>query len=188
MADSTTPPGYASDPTLAILWGTPPAYTGNTGAATGAPGASAPEHNPFMVQLSSLQAAEQALLGAASTIISSYNPLEQQVQADIAGGTIFGQQATYSGTYINPLLNGDPHPQAGSNADHEFTDPDEQLNQAAITFAASMDPSMTRVLRMIADATESVGVFIALLDKAGQAYCAADKASVCPMPSTTATA
>jgi hypothetical protein len=33
---------------------------------------------------------------------------------------------------------------------------------------------MTQALRAIADATDTIGVFIALLDKAGQAYTAAD--------------
>ena len=183
MTDPTPPPpGYASDPVLSILWGPPPAFTGAGQSASGTSTVTPPAHNDFMVDLASVQAAEQSLLNAAAAIIAAYNPLDQQVQADIQAGTIFGQQATYNGLYINPSISGDPHPYVGPNSDHEYTDADEQLQQGALQFAASMNPSMTRVLRMIADATEAVGVFIAFLDKAGQAYAFADKNSVAPTP------
>jgi hypothetical protein len=57
---------------------------------------------------------------------------------------------------------------------------DTGLQAGAQEFAAQINPAMRRVLRMIADATESAGAYIALLDKAGQAYTAADKNSVLP--------
>ena len=186
--DGTTPPGYAWDPVLALLWGAPPAFTGNTGASAGTGSTAAPDHNAFTVDLATVQAAESTMLGSVSAVIDAYNPLDGQVAAAIGGGTVFGQQATYTATYLNPALDGDPHPQVGPNAGHEFTDADVQLQQGAQQFAATINPSMTRVLRMIADAAEATGVFIAALDKAGQGYTAADVHSVFPAPGTTPTA
>jgi hypothetical protein len=171
MSDDTqTPPGYASDPTLVLLWGPPPAFTGDTGGQ-GTAASSAPLINgPIDVNLASVQAAEQAMLSAVSGVINGYNPLEQQVQADNSGGSIFGQHATYTASY-------DGKPETG------YTNlADQPLQQGAAQFAAQMNPAMTRALRAIADAAESVGVFIALLDKAGQAYTAADLQSAFPVP------
>jgi hypothetical protein len=165
-----TPPGDASDPTLTILWGAPPAYTGNTGGAS-ASSAAASDSAEVLVNLATMQAAEQGTLSAATEIVNAYNTLDQQVQADIAGGTIFGQRATYSYTY---------DPRSNNGFDVTFHYADTGLQQGAQEFAAQMNPAMRRVLRMIADGTESVGVYIALLDKAGQAYTAADKNSTLP--------
>jgi hypothetical protein len=166
-----TPPGYASDPTLELLWGPPPAYTGDTGpqGASGSGGAPLTAGS-IEVNLATVQAAEQAMLSAVSTIINTYNPLEQQVQADISGGTVFGQHATYTASY-------DGTPETGF-----INLADQPLQQGAAQFAAQMNPAMTRALRAIADAAASVGVFIALLDKAGQAYTAADLQSAFPVP------
>lgn len=176
-----TPSGYASDPKLAIIWGVPPAYTGAPPGSSTTTSA-APVHNPFSVALSTVRAAEQSLITSAAAIIDPYNALETQVQAEIAGGTLFGQQATYSGISWENDANINTHPSA--NTSHSYTTADVSIQKSAVEFAASMNPAMTRVLRMIADATESVGVFIALLDKAGQSYTTADRASVFPVPTT----
>ncbi len=172
---STPPAGAASDPTLTILWGPPPAYTGNTGTAAAGP-PPVTNASPMLVNLATMQAAESGLLSSASRVVDAYNALDQQVQSDIAGGTIFGQQATYTSVTVHAVATYG-HGTAWTTTQ---TQADTGLQQAAQQFAAQINPVMTRVLRMIADATESVGVYIALLDKAGQAYTAADKNSSVP--------
>ncbi|HEY2579810.1 MAG TPA: hypothetical protein VGI74_26155 [Streptosporangiaceae bacterium] len=169
--DSAPPPGDASDPTLAILWGPPPAYTGNTGGSAATSSAPVPDAAPMLVNLATVQAAEQGALSSASRVADTYNALDQQVQAAIAGGTYLGQKATYSYIY-------DPRSANGHDVTLHYAD--TGLQQGAQQFAEQINPAMRRVLRMIADGTESVGVYIALLDKAGQAYTAADKSSLAP--------
>jgi hypothetical protein len=174
MSDSSPPPpGYASDPTLEMLWGPPPAYTGDLGdnAAGSASTPLAIIDQPVSVDLAAMQAAEQSLLDVASTLVNAYNPLNQQVQADNSAGTIFGQQDTFS---LNILT--------GTGLQIQSTEPEPEVQQSAQQFAALMNPVMTRALRMVADATETIGVFIAMLDKAGQAYAAADQNSMFPPP------
>jgi hypothetical protein len=168
---STPPPGDASDPTLTILWGPPPAYTGNTGGSAATGSAPVPDAPPMLVNLATLQAAEEGALSSASRVVDGYNTLDEQVQAAIAGGTVFGQEATFSYIY---------NPRSANGADVTLHKPDTELQQKAQEFAAQINPAMRRVLRMIADGTEAAGVYIALLDKAGQAYTAADKNSVSP--------
>jgi hypothetical protein len=157
-----------------MLWGPPPAYTGNTGA--GASGAAPPPDSPLIsVDLATLQNAEQAMLSAETTIVNGYNQLLQQVQEAAASDDIYGQQATFDETF--PTGGGARHNGPATTTESQ---PDTQLQQAAQQFAQQINPVMTRVLRMLADTTETLGVYTALLDKAGQAYTAADKSSALP--------
>jgi hypothetical protein len=119
-----------------------------------------------------VQSGEQSMLDATNAIVSPYNELEQQVQDAISGGTIYGQQATVTEHVMAP----------GSRpiATPPVTVQDTTLQQIAQEFAAQINPSMTRVLRLIADGTETVGMFIAMLNDAGQIYTFADKNSAVP--------
>ncbi len=58
--------------------------------------------------------------------------------------------------------------------------PDAPLQTGAQQFAALINPAMTRVLRLMADGMSTVGVYIALLNNAGQIYTASDKHSAVP--------
>jgi hypothetical protein len=171
MTTPGPPSGFASDPQLIMLWTTPPDLTG----AGMKPGNSdskkmPPQSMPFSVDLASLQSAVQSMLDAGSTVVSTYNPVEQLVQQAVSGGTIFGQQATYN-TMRTPV-HGWPHP--------EYNVPDAQLQSQAQQYAAEANPAMTRVLRAMADAMETVGVFMAMVSNAGQRYTASDKNSAIP--------
>jgi hypothetical protein len=177
MSDPGSPSGYASDPTLEMLWGAPPAFTGDVGSVTaGSGGMPAITDEHVAVELGAVQAAEQSLLASADVLVNAYNPMNQLTQSAISGGTIYGQQATYNAEY-----NGKP--------ETGYTNrPDTPVQQSAEQFAESINPAMTRLLRLIADATECMGVYIALLDKAGQAYTAADQNSMFPPPPPAPTA
>jgi hypothetical protein len=172
-----TPPGYASDPTLEMLWTTVPAYTGATAPSGGKILAAPPPAAtlvPIAVNLGTVQAAESAMLSAIAQVVSAYNQQNQAVQSEIAEGTIFGQQAEYTALakYTpNNYVYRDP----GGNA--QLSGPLTGLQQSAQEFAAQINPAMTQVVRMIADAAEQVGVYIALLNNAGQAYSSADISS-----------
>jgi hypothetical protein len=174
MTTPPIPPGYASDPVLGIMWGPPPPYTGNVPAANGSGANSAPYHPPFRVNLPLMYAAEQGMLYAAQDVTNAYNTLDQQVQAEIQADTMFGQDATY--IYYTPG-GGTPARGVDMPASREVKQ-DTGLQQGAVEFAKQINPAMTRALRMIADATEMAGVIIAMLDKTGQIYTAADKHSV----------
>ena len=162
-----TPPGYASDPQLEMLWVTPPPFTGTPGS--GSPSKMPPVSGSFMVSLGSVQSTEQAMLGAASAVVNNYNPLEQQVQSAIGSSTIFGQQATVRVIPVGYRSAGPP----------QYL-PDEPIQQAAQQFAAQINPAMTRALRFVADSMEAVGIFIAMLNTAGQNYTSSDKNSEIP--------
>ena len=178
-----TPPGYASDPQLIMLWTAAPDLTGQMQASgsmgsmgmqpNGSASSMPPESMPFSVNLSTVQAAEQTMLHAGSAVVSAYNPMEQEVQQDISEGTIFGQQATYNtqSPSIHPIL-------------PLYNVPDTQLQSMAQQFAAQMNPAMTRVLRLMADGMSTAGTYIALLNDAGQIYTASDKNSAVPPPPT----
>jgi hypothetical protein len=165
-----SPPGYASDPQLIMLWTAPPDLTGRGMQASGG-GSMPPLSMPFTVDLASTQAAEQAMLDAGSTVVGAYNPMEQEVQQDISEGTIFGQQATY-----NTLG------WSGSHPVPHYGVADTALQNSAQQFAAQMNPAMTRVLRLIADGMSTVGAYIAMLNNAGQIYTGSDKSSAVPPP------
>ncbi len=176
-----TPPGYASDPQLMMLWTAAPDLTGQGMQGNGSMGTMGqkangpassmpPESMPFNVNLATVQAAEQAMLHAGSAVVSAYNPMEQEVQQDISEGTIFGQQATYNTTFDARV----PHP--------VYNVPDAPLQSAAQQFAAQMNPAMTRVLRLMADGMATAGTYIAMLNNAGQMYTASDKNSAVPPP------
>jgi hypothetical protein len=165
-----TPAGYASDPQLIMLWTAPPDLTGNL-PASGSAATMPPPSNSFNVNLASMQAGVQAMLNAGSAVVSAYNPLEQEVQQDISGGTIFGQQATYN-TIVSEGN--------GKLASPLYDVPDTQLRSGAEQAAALINPAMTRVLRLMADGMETAGAYIALLTNSGQMYTAADKNSVIP--------
>jgi hypothetical protein len=160
------PPGYASDPQLEMLWTTPPPFTGlaTSGGSSGTP---PPPSTSFTVALASILSAEQALLNATSTVVNAYNPVESQVQDIINGNSFYGQWAEQPG-YREVAA--------------PTSMPNDPLSQAAQEFAAQMNPAMTRALRLVADSMEAVGIFIAMLNTAGQAYTSADKSSVVPPP------
>jgi hypothetical protein len=181
------PDGYAADPQVAILWTSTPAYTGNTGAQSGkslaAPQGPPPTTTPILVDLATLQSAENSMLSTTSTIVDAYNDLNQAVVAEIAGGTFFGQNAQYTET--GSWESNNPDAISGARAPIPYTHvtvsgPDTGLQQMAQEFAAQINPAMTQVLRAIAQAMETVGVYIALLNNTGQAYSAADIHSFLP--------
>jgi hypothetical protein len=169
MTTPGPPAGYASDPQLIMLWTAPPDLTGmkSSGSAASMP----PQSEPFAVNLASVQAAQQTMLNAGSAVVSAYNPMEQQVQQDISGGTIFGQQATYN----TMVSEGN-----GKAASPLYNVPDAQLRSGAELAASLINPAMTRVLRLMADGMETAGTYIAMLNNAGQMYTAADMNSAVP--------
>ena len=166
MSSPDPPPaGYASDPQLEMLWTTPPSFTGV--AASGTSSTAPPLSGSFTVGLGSLQSAEQSMLDSASTIVNAYNPVEASVQSAISDDNFFGQWA---------------EPPGYREVATPTSMPNDQLSQAAQELAAWINPAMTRVLRVVADSMEAAGIFIAMLNAAGQAYTSADKNSAVPAP------
>lgn len=173
------PDGYASDPQLEMLWTTAPAFTGAVSSSGTSPAGDAPPATmvPITVDLATVHNAESGMLSEVSTIVDAYNAQKDAVQSEITQGTIFGQHATYSADakwQPNTYVYRDP------GQDVHIEGPLTGLQQSAQDFAAHINPAMTKVLRMIADATEVVGVYIALLNNAGQAYSSADITSARP--------
>lgn len=148
-----------------MLWTTPPSLTGL--AASGTTSGSPPLSNSFTVSLGSIRSGEQEMLSASSTVVSAYNALETKVAGIVGSNSFFGQMALMPG-------HRGPVPAA----------PDDPLADAARQFAAQIDPAMTRALRIVADSMYAVGVYIAMLNTAGQAYTSADKNSAVPPPTT----
>jgi hypothetical protein len=187
MSTPSPPEGYASDPQLIMLWTAPLDLTGAGMKAGGTESKMPPESSPVTVDLATLQSAQQAMLDAGSTIVSTYNPVEKEVQQAISEGTIFGQQATYNtkGVGTVPLTGGAPSGGAGATrAVPDYNVPDPNLQSAAQQFAAQMNPSMTRVIAAVANAMSAIGAYIAMVNNAGQIYTASDKHSKAPAAPT----
>jgi hypothetical protein len=168
--DNSPPSGMASDPQLIMLWTAPLDLTGKGMKAGGSESKMPPESLPFAVNLATVQAAQQSMLTAGLTVVTTYNPLVQQVQQAISEGTIFGQQATYN--TLNQPAKGPAHP--------EYHVPDTELQSSAQEYAAKANPAMTRVLRALADGMATAGTFIAMMNNSGQLYTAADQNSAVP--------
>jgi hypothetical protein len=168
------PPGYASDPQLEMLWNTPPSFTGVT--ASGSSTTTPPLSLAFRVALASVQSAESTMLGASSAIVPVYNTMDAQVQSAISNPSLYGQEATVTEHVLAPGSRPIATPPVIVN--------DVPLQQAGQQFAAQINPAMTRALRSVADTMLTVGIFIAMLNDAGQVYTTADKNSAVPPPTS----
>jgi len=178
MSDDTGPPdGFASDPQLIMLWTAPPDLTGKEMQGSGPPSSTMPPmSDPFTVDLASLQAAQQTMLGAGTEVVTAYNPVEQATTQAVLGNTVFGQQATFN--TLEPLTQGPHRP----TSEPDYHVPDTALQGPAQQYAAKMNPEMTRVLRALADGMQIAGTYIAMINKAGNIYTASDKNSKVPPP------
>jgi hypothetical protein len=160
---------FAQDPVLSMLWQAPPPFTGTAESAAGS-GGSAPSSPAVTVDLGTLQAAEQAMLGAESQMVADYSQLTAEVAEAVASDSFFGQQAIY---YNNDTSNAEyNHSVSGPQAQ-----PDTGLQTGASDYYAQIAPAMTQVLAMIAATAEALGMFTAAINNAGQAYTFADKSS-----------
>jgi len=174
-------PSYVPDPYLQVIWGDAPAITGNVGGNAGA-GGTPNEHPMFTVDLGSIREAENGILGQTRSAVANYMNLKNLVEQAIDGGSVWGQQATMTvehptSTAYEGVSEGGPGPSIP-----DTIEPDTDIQQVAQQYAAVMDPAMSEVLRQCADAIESVGQFVVLLDRAGQQYAYADKTSFFPDP------
>ncbi len=167
MTNSSPPPGYASDPQLEVLWTEPPGLTGVS--ASGSQSQPPPLSGAFKVSPQSVWNTEAVMLGSANPVVNAYNALNETVQSAIRDPNLYGQEATVK-------VSGN---RRGLAAPPDYFD-DTQLQQAAQQFAAQINPSMTRALRAVADTMQTVGVYIAMLNAAGQMYTTADKNSKLP--------
>jgi hypothetical protein len=157
-----SPPGWASDPQLEMLWTTPPPFLGDLPANSVTPVSNPTSSNPFTVGLGTLQTGEQNMLDATAAVVLVYNRLESQVQNAISDPGFFGQWAqteAYRQVSVPTEL------------------PTDDFATSAQQVAASLNPGMTRILRMVADTTTACGAFINMINLAGQAYTASDKHS-----------
>jgi len=160
---------FAQDPVLSMLWQAPPSFTG-TGESASGNGGSAPSAPPVTVDLGTLQAAEQAMVGAESQLVADYTELSAEVAQAVASDSFFGQQAIY---YNNDTSNSEyNHSVSGTQAQ-----PDTGLQTGATDYYDQIAPAMTQVLAMIAATAETLGMFTAAINNAGQAYTFADKSS-----------
>ncbi|MFB6892569.1 hypothetical protein ACFCX4_25020 [Kitasatospora sp. NPDC056327] len=181
-----SPGGGAADPTLEMLWknGYVPGFGGAApgsggGSSGGDPAGAAPPppgHAAFTVDLATLYTAVSAGATEASHVVDAYNALKTRVDAVVASGTFWGQQATnFRAWYDNSGIAGGVGP---IRREGDF--PDHGVQQAAAQFAPVINPELTTALRSVADAVELYGVYLARLDQAGQAYAAADYGSILP--------
>jgi hypothetical protein len=174
---------YVMAPSLQVIWGPAPNITGDVGAVPppSSDGPTPNSHRALTVDLGSIRDAENGMLDQSKQATADYMSLRATVKAAIDGHAVFGQQATMtvahpsSGVWYG-VSNG-PGPQTPDSIE-----PDQAIVDAANQYAQVMEPWMLNVLVEAGNALESVGQFIALLDKAGQHYAYADKNSFFPDP------
>ncbi|MEU3460558.1 hypothetical protein ABZ721_11455 [Streptomyces sp. NPDC006733] len=177
--DDATPAAPMADPTLAMLWTTPPVIIGQAGTAP-APG-QAPvtpvAHAPLSVNLATILSTEQTLLNSTKPLVDGYNNLNARVKGVLASSSFWGQEATSTVMWSDPaaIAGG-----AGPGPLRPQTSYDKPVQEAAHKFAPIIGPEMTRALRQVADTVELVGGYIGRLNLAAQAYASADWNSILP--------
>lgn len=130
---------------------------------------------PFAVNLSTLRNAVIDVTHELGDLVNGYEALRDFVLA--TKDSIFGQDALHT-EYDDP---GAASGGGGSGMPQQKTSP-SPIQAHAREFAGHINPRQERVLEEIANSIEIVGRFTAGLDRAGEAYGAADRKAVFPEP------
>jgi hypothetical protein len=137
--------------------------------AGGKPTDEIPPVPEFGINLASMRDSEEFMLADAKTAVDAYEELRKKFMAE--KDSVFGQGQTYEesvwggpGTAADTTTS--PSPWAASGEE----------------FASQMNPLQEKVLVQIGSVLESVGEYIATLNRVGQMYSAADRKSVFPEP------
>lgn len=167
-------------PQLQVVWGTSPSFNldppnKNPSGGDDTSKHDAPPCGPIQVNLSTLRDAEQTMLGASRTVVGDYQALRDKVLA--VKDTVFGQQVT-----VPPTAGSATSTVVGTGV---WIPPDpgpSPIQDTAKKFAAEMNPAQEKALWQIANAIEIAGQYIAAVNRSGQSYGHADRASVFPDP------
>jgi hypothetical protein len=165
-------PGY---PKLSMSYTTSPDLIPlpNTGGSSSG-GSSAPEPElPVFIELGTLMSTETSFIGATQALVNDYeNTLVPLVRNAIGSSTFFGQGVGMSTGVAK-----------GSKASEIYpTEKADPLDQEGVKFAAAINPQMGKLLKAAGNMIESLGVFTAMINKAGQYYTDADAQSTFPPP------
>lgn len=183
-------PSNAEVPDLAIAVAAPPDFAPDTTAGTGSSSSSSSSSSAavvddFAVDLAGLRGAESSLIDASSSIVDAYEMLKTVFESN--KDTVFGQQATISGT-VHTGGDGD-----GANAANGDSEPTivvqtnaDPIQQSAQSFAngSNGQPGMNDVeayvLQQVGNAMGLLGQFLAMMNGAGFSYAQADASSMLP--------
>ncbi|GAA1226445.1 hypothetical protein GCM10009665_16230 [Kitasatospora nipponensis] len=179
--DPSTPdrlPAWQGDPYLQVVWGDAPVITGDLGPQGQGGGGAHRSHPAFTVDLGSIRDCENGMLGQARESVAGYMQLKERVRSAIDADTVWGQHAMKLVEHTSILNSYGTY----TPARPDTLEADGPVQQSAEAYAKVMNPVMSEVLRQIADSIESVGQFVALLNRAGQQYAAADRSSFFPDP------
>jgi hypothetical protein len=181
-------PDTASHPipnvAVASTFTTPPDFVPVASSGSGSGAAPPSDGNTFNIDLGALRTCEQTCLTATSAVIDAYNTLVGVVKNAMSSPSIFGQ-IVGTGVYA-PMVAGTAEAQSIYTPDYsqELGVNMDQLDQEGRDFAASMNPMMAQELEKIANYTEAMGTFNALLNNTGQMYTDTDASSVFHPPGT----
>lgn len=135
----------------------------------GEPPAEIPSVPAFGVNLGSMRDTEEYMLAGAKIAVDAYEELRKKVMAE--KDSVFGQGLTYEkSVWAGP-----------GNAADTTTSPSPWA-ESGEQFAMEMNPLQEKVLVQIGSVLESVGEYIATLNRVGQMYSTADRKSVFPEP------
>lgn len=169
-------------PNLQVAWSTPPSFNQDPPGSDGSGDKTdnVPSCGPIRVNLPTLRSAEQRMLSSAQTIVGDYESLRSKVMS--TKDTVFGQNATVKEIHGGQSgVDGNSYNGVGAGVRQEDTVP-SPVHDAAVKFAASINPAQEKVLWQIANTVEVVGQYIAAINRAGQTYGRADRLSVFPDP------
>lgn len=123
----------------------------------------------FGINLGSMRDTEEYMLAGAKIAVDAYEELRKKVMAE--KDSVFGQGLTYEkGVWAGP-----------GNAADTTTSPSPWA-ESGEKFAMEMNPLQEKVLVQIGSVLESVGEYIATLNRVGQMYSTADRKSAFPEP------
>ena len=178
-APKQTTPAAETMPTLSMSYTTAPDLipqpSTNTSSGSGQPAPATPSM-PIYVQLGEMLAAEQIFLTSTSAIQEAYeNTLLPAVQNALSSNSLFGQMVG-SKQY---------NPDTKKNSELGIVGWQvtfDKLDSEGTSFAESINPNATKLLKSVGDTIEALGAFCAMLNNAAQYYADTDFQSVFPPP------
>jgi hypothetical protein len=165
-------------PDLKVAWDTRPSFNANPKdpAASGPPGGEGSvDARDFQVSYEALGTQVNEMLQRARGLVDEYEQLRSKLQAN--QGTIFGQNSRIEHDGITY----DFQSNSGSGDGKPWYTPTD-FAEPAKQFADQMNPHQDATLHKVGNSLVLVGEYIALVNKSGQVYAAAERQSAFPPP------
>jgi hypothetical protein len=174
---SDKPQDTTPTPTVTMAYTAAPDFKPAPPPKGGQAGRDVPPSPKFSVDLGGLRSLETTGLNSTSAIVDAYTKLRGKVTNASTSDSIFGQNVTTGEKRYGDDWGSKAHEGKGGDTPSDNTD---KLDDEGTQFAASIVPAMEQLLVKAGGTVESLGVYCALLNNAGQVYAQSDRNSIFP--------